>query len=133
MKTLTKFKFTGVCVSIICLLGLSACNQTDTSATDTTGENVDQMADDATSSMDQATDRAAEVIDDAGITAKVKAAIMAEPGLDSLQINVDTVNGVVTLTGSADSPANSDKAAGVASGIADVKSVENRLEVEAGS
>jgi osmotically-inducible protein OsmY len=33
------------------------------------------------------------------ITAKVKTAIMAEPGLKATEINVDTKDAVVTLTG----------------------------------
>ena len=36
-------------------------------------------------------------VDDAAITAKVKTALMAEPGLRSLEINVDTRDNIVTL------------------------------------
>jgi osmotically-inducible protein OsmY len=67
------------------------------------------------------------VIDDVGITANVKAAIFTEPGLKTLQISVDTVKCVVTLSGSIDSPQNSDKARSIASGVAGVAAVENRL------
>jgi hyperosmotically inducible protein len=42
-------------------------------------------------------------IDDAEITTKVKAGILAEPGFKSLQICLDTIKGVVTLSGSVDS------------------------------
>ena len=41
----------------------------------------------------------ANAVDDAAITAKVKTAIMAEPGLKATEINVDTKDAVVTLTG----------------------------------
>jgi hyperosmotically inducible protein len=121
MKTLANLKLIGVCIPMIFFLGLAACEKKDNTA-ESTGEK-----------MDQATDKAAVVIDDAGITTKVKAAILAEPGLDSLQISVDTVNGVATLSGTVDSQANSDKAAGVASGVSDVKGVENKLVVKSAS
>lgn len=132
MKTLANLKLIGVCIPMIFFLGLAACDKKDTTA-ESTGEKIDQIADDTGNKMDQATDKAAVVIDDTGITTKVKAAILAEPGLDSLQINVDTVNGVVTLSGTVDSQANSDKAAGVASGVSDVKGVENKLVVKPAS
>src|SRR5437868_8984260 len=40
-----------------------------------------------------------EVLDDAGITAKVKAKLLADPEVKSTQIFVDTVDGRVTLNG----------------------------------
>jgi osmotically-inducible protein OsmY len=70
------------------------------------------------------------VIDDATITAKVKAAILAKSGLKTLQIDVDTVKGVVTLNGSVDSLLSSDKAKALASGMTGVKVVENRLAIK---
>jgi osmotically-inducible protein OsmY len=71
--------------------------------------------------------KAGMAVEDAEITAKVKAAIFAEPGLRTLQISVDTVKGVVTLTGSVDSQASSDRAKALAGAVADVRDVENRL------
>ncbi len=130
MKTLANLKLAGICIPMVLLLGLSACNKTDPSA-ESTGEKIDQMADDAGNKMDKATEHAEAVIDDAAITTKVKSALMAEPGLSSLQINVDTANGVVTLNGEVDSQASSDKAAAVATGVSDVKGVENKLTVKA--
>ena len=43
-------------------------------------------------------------VDDATITTKVKSAVFAEPGLKTLQIGVDTKDGVVTLSGTVDTP-----------------------------
>ena len=80
--------------------------------------------------MDRAIDQAGAAVDDAAITAKVKAAIVAEPGLKSMQINVDTDKGVVTLSGSVDSVLNSEKAKTLADAVAGVKAVENRLELK---
>jgi len=53
--------------------------------------------------MAEQSEKAGVAIDDAEITTKVKAAIFAEPGLKTLQISVDTIKGVVTLSGSVDS------------------------------
>ena len=63
--------------------------------------------------------------------AKVKAAIFAEPGLKTLQISVDTIKGVVTLSGSVDSQADSDQAKGLASAVSGVNEVDNRLALKA--
>jgi hypothetical protein len=76
-------------------------------------------------------EKAGVAIDDTEITAKVKAAIFAEPGLKTLQISVDTIKGVVTLTGSTDSIMNSDRARELAGAVAGVKQVDNRLVAKA--
>ena len=68
-----------------------------------------------------------EYVDDSVLTAKVKAAIFAEPGLKTLQISVVTVKGVVTLSGSVDSLANSERAKGLALAVSGVKNVDNQL------
>lgn len=68
---------------------------------------------------------------DAAITAKVKSAFVAEPDLQALQIDVDTKDGTVTLTGEVDSEQKKERAAQIAQGQEGVKSVENRLTVKA--
>ena len=70
------------------------------------------------------------MIDDAEITAKVKAAIFAEPGLKTLQISVNTMKGVVTLSGSVDSSPSSDMAKVLAEAVSGVKEVKNRLVIK---
>ena len=45
-----------------------------------------------------------EYFDDSTITAKVKAAILGDPALKVLQINVETFKGVVQLSGFVNSP-----------------------------
>lgn len=75
---------------------------------------------------------AGQTVDDAGVTAKVKAALLAESGVDGTKINVDTVNGRVTLKGEVPNKAQVDKAAQVARGIEGVKDVDNRLTATAG-
>lgn len=71
-----------------------------------------------------------EYIDDSAITTKVKAAILAEPSLKVLQINVETFKGVVQLSGFVDSPQSASKAGEVAAGVKGVKSVKNNLIVK---
>ncbi|MDW7645219.1 MAG: BON domain-containing protein [Desulfuromonadales bacterium] len=70
-----------------------------------------------------------EYIDDTVITTKVKSAIFAEPGLKSLQINVETFKGVVQLSGFVDSDQSVKKAADIASSVKGVVSVKNNLIV----
>ncbi len=103
----------------------------------TAGQKLDRTAERAGEKMDQTAagikqraEQAGDKLDDAAITAKVKTALIGEPGLKALQINVDTANGVVTLTGAVDTPQNLDRATQVAQAIHGVKSVDNRLSVK---
>ena len=102
------------------------------------GRKIEQTAESAGKTINEATDKmgdklgeqgmkAGVAIDDTEITAKVKAAIFAEPGLKTLQISVDTVKGVVTLTGSVDSTQSSARAKELAGAVAGVTQVDNRL------
>ena len=71
-----------------------------------------------------------EYVDDAAITAKVKAAIFNEPTLKSTEINVETFKGDVQLSGFVAQPADAQKAADVARGIKGVSSVKNDIRVK---
>lgn len=66
-------------------------------------------------------------VDDAAITAKVKTAIMGEPGLKATNIGVDTKDGTVTLTGMVPTAPLKDRAKEIASSVAGVKSVQDNL------
>ena len=68
-----------------------------------------------------------EATGDAAVTAKVKAALLAEKDVDGLKINVDTRDGNVTLTGNVPEPAQVERATQVARGIEGVKAVDNQL------
>lgn len=94
------------------------------------GQQIDQKLDQAAEKLDEKSEQTGEAIEDAAITSKVKAAIFAEPGLKTLQINVDTVQGIVTLSGSVDSQFYGDRAREIAGAVAGVKGVENRLIVK---
>jgi len=80
--------------------------------------------------MAAASDKVATAVDDGTLTAKVKAALLAEPGLRSLQISVDTKNGAVTLSGSVDNAGSRDRAKDVASSVAGVTTVIDQLTVK---
>jgi hyperosmotically inducible protein len=70
------------------------------------------------------------VIDDAAITAAVKAKLLADPTVGGLKIDVDTRNGVVYLTADhMKSQTEIDMAIKLAKETSGVKSVENKLVV----
>ena len=71
-----------------------------------------------------------EYVDDAAITAKVKAAIFNEPTLKSTEINVETFKGDVQLSGFVAQPQDAQKAAEVARGIKGVTTVKNDIRVK---
>ncbi|MDO9449863.1 MAG: BON domain-containing protein [Rugosibacter sp.] len=134
MKAIKSFKLT--CISVLLAAGLMACDKPGSA--EIAGKKIDQTIDEADKKIGETIDKVGEklneksagtglAIDDAEISLKVKAAIFAEPGLKSLQIGVDTVKGVVTLSGSVDSLPSSDRAEALASAVAGVKKVENRL------
>jgi osmotically-inducible protein OsmY len=66
-------------------------------------------------------------VDDAVITAKVKAAVLEEPSLKSAEINVETSKGRVQLSGFVRSRADINKAVEVAKGVKGVNSVKNDM------
>jgi hypothetical protein len=86
----------------------------------------------ASSSSNSAADKIGGAADDATITAKVKAAILAEPGLKSLSINVDTKDATVTLSGNVASDQLRDRAKQIAMSTEGVKNVVDNLTIKAG-
>lgn len=71
-----------------------------------------------------------EYVDDTLITTKVKAAILAEPGLKSAEINVETFKGVVQLSGFVSSQANANRAVEISRGVGGVGSVKNDMRIK---
>lgn len=69
----------------------------------------------------------AEPMNDAAITASVKAMLAADPQLAALMIGVDTRAGVVTLTGRAPDAKTVDRVVEVAANAKGVLRVENQL------
>jgi hyperosmotically inducible protein len=68
-------------------------------------------------------------LDDSLVTGRVKAALMDAADVKSMQINVETHDGVTQLAGFVASAAMKDKAGRIAAGVAGVKRVENALVV----
>jgi hyperosmotically inducible periplasmic protein len=126
MKVLKNFGLIGI--STLFVVALAACDKPGPA--ETAGKKIDQTADKVGEKLGEQGTKASVAIEDTEITAKVKAAIFAEPGLKTLQISVDTVKGVVTLSGSVDSQQSSARAKALAGAVAGVKDVENRLALK---
>jgi hyperosmotically inducible protein len=129
---------TWIAITVFAATLTAGCNRNDTSA-ESLGRKIDQAQENASEKMDRATAQvkeqaanAGDKIDDATITAKVKTALIGETGMNALHINVDTANGVVTLSGTVDSPSSVERATQVAMAVQGVKLVDNRLTVKQG-
>jgi osmotically-inducible protein OsmY len=72
-----------------------------------------------------------QAIDDATITASVKAKLLEDDRTEGFDINVDTVNGRVTLRGGADSAADRMIAGDIARTTEGVTAVDNQITVAA--
>ena len=138
MKSSNNFKL--IAISVLLALGVAACNKTPGPA-ESAGKQIDQTANDAGKKISETVDKVGDkmsnesakagvVIDDSEITAKVKAAILAEEGLKTLQISVETLKGVVSLSGSVDTAAKSETAKSLASAVSGVTEVKNNLLVK---
>ena len=68
-------------------------------------------------------------VDDATISTRVRTAIVRDPDLSLSQLNVETYNGEVQLSGFADSQAKARKAAEIARSTDGVKNVRNNIVV----
>jgi len=132
------------CLSV--LVGLAGCEEKGTA--EKAGQQVDRAVENAERKIDQAKDQAekeidaakesatdkaqsaGEYVDDAGITARVKSAILTDPLLKGASIEVTTVNGVVTLQGTVNDEPDIVRAIEVANTQSGVKSVQNNLIVK---
>ena len=69
-------------------------------------------------------------VNDAVVTSGVKKALLAEPTIDSLDLQVETQNGIVQLSGFVKDQAQIDKALAIAREVAGVTSVENGVTLK---
>lgn len=128
-------------------LGLSACGKREDTTVgqrlDSAVEKTEQAAADARVKAQgamqnaevaakDATHSAKGAIDDATITAQVNANLAKDPDLSAVKINVDTVDGKVTLNGPAPSTVARDRAENIAKAVTGVTSVNNQLVVTSG-
>jgi hyperosmotically inducible periplasmic protein len=72
---------------------------------------------------------AGDKVDDAAITAKVNASLARDKDLSAIRIDVDTQNGVVTLSGLAPSASAKEHASEIAHKVPGVHSVNNQLTI----
>src|SRR5262245_18829406 len=77
-----------------------------------------------------AAERAGEYVDDSVLTTKVKAALLEKKNLKSLDISVESTDGVVTLSGKAASSAQIKQAVATAKHVKGVKDVHNALKLK---
>jgi osmotically-inducible protein OsmY len=76
---------------------------------------------------------AGEAVDDGVVTAKVKAALVADPVTKAHQINVETFKGTVQLSGFVESDEARSRALQLARDVDGVKKVKDAMEVRRGS
>lgn len=82
-------------------------------------------------SIKDAAEKVGEKVDDMAITAAVSTEIAKDSALSMMKINVDTLNGAVTLSGSAPNEAAREQAALLAKSVKSVHTVDNKLVVDA--
>jgi osmotically-inducible protein OsmY len=70
-----------------------------------------------------------QVVDDAALTAKVKASLAEEDGVNPMSVNVTTYRGVVQLSGFVESEEAKHRAENAANDVEGVRSVKNDLRV----
>ncbi len=71
-----------------------------------------------------------EYIDDTAITTKVKAALLNDPAVSGLAVNVETFRGTVQLSGFASSEQEKERAEELASSVEGVQSVKNDIQLK---
>ena len=71
-----------------------------------------------------------ETIDDATITTRVKTALLNDPQVAGLKIDVDTTNGIVTMSGLVKSRNEEQRAVTIARGVPGVKDVKSTLQLQ---
>lgn len=129
--------------SLAVLLALGACGQREDAASTAARQETREAAADAgaaardagTAVMGAAGDAATTVerkLDDAEIVTKVNAGLAADKDLSALAIDVDSKDGIVTLSGTAPTSAAKERAETIAKNVKDVKTVNNQLQVKAG-
>jgi len=139
-RRMRSWLFAAVLGATVAGLAVSSYYETDTlgqriDATMARGETtVRGLAGDLQLSTDRVVQQGAEgvgratlALNDAGITASIKASLAADPALSALKIEVDTQQGVVTLRGPAPSLEARDRATVLARAPQGVRAVNNEL------
>jgi len=85
------------------------------------------LAQQTTTSTSSKTEATKEYLDDAALTTKVKAALVADKETKASEVKVETDKGVVHLTGTVDNQQMAARAEDVAKSVKGVQSVKNDL------
>lgn len=104
------------------------------------GDRIEKKSDEAVAAIKEAgadmkqsaketTADAKRAMSDAAITASIRVDVAKDPGLSNLKIEVDTLNGVVTLRGETTNADARSRAGNVARNISGVVSVNNEIKV----
>jgi osmotically-inducible protein OsmY len=139
---------TAIALSLAAGLALTACERDDRnalrsdvkklaqdarSATQNSAQNIEEhtkaAAEKTKESLSRVGDTAGQIVGDATITARVKAALVAEKNVRSTDIDVDTFQGKVILRGTVPDAEQIALAAEIARKVDGVKTVDNRLAV----
>ncbi|MBK4724988.1 MULTISPECIES: molecular chaperone OsmY [Erwiniaceae] len=94
---------------------------------------TESTADSAGSKIDSSMKKVGGYMDDSGVTAKVKAALVDNDAIKSTDISVETHSGVVTLNGFVTSQEQAELAVAAAKKVEGVKSVSDKLHVKDGT
>lgn len=109
----------------------SDATQRAENAASNAGARIEAGADRVGDAASNAANNAMDVAGEAATTAEIKAALVKDPELSALQINVDTKAGTVTLNGTAPSDSAKARAEEIAKGVKGVTMVNNMLTVQA--
>jgi osmotically-inducible protein OsmY len=71
-----------------------------------------------------------QTVDDAAVSAKVKAAFAKDPGVKAIEVKVDTYKGAVQLSGWVNTPEEKARAEELAKAVPGVASVENKITLK---
>ena len=111
---------------------LAGCNNQDGDPNDMGSNVTNEMtgaANDMSAAANDAQNEVGAQIDDGVITTKVKSALLADATVKGLDINVDTNQGTVRLSGAVDSQAQVDMATQIAKSVEGVQDVQSELTV----
>ncbi|WP_404409371.1 BON domain-containing protein [Pseudidiomarina marina] len=133
MKTLQ-----ALILASLAALVLSACSQQEENDTrekaqsslEQATEATQQAASDAADYTRETAERTGDFLSDSAITARVKTALFEADQVSAGNINVETINGHVVLSGVVATSEEAELAAQLAQGVEGVKSVENDIEVQ---
>lgn len=112
---------------VIGILVISVCGASAVRAEGDIMDSARRMASDAAKATKSAAADAADYAGDAAVSAAVRAKLIKQDGLDSLDISIHTKDGMVVLSGVVDHAAQVSLAGRVARDAKGVKDVDNRL------